>query len=119
MGAAILVVEAGLGYMEGRRQVEDRPAVLAGDHPPGAERPAVAGPLDVVDDRHVGVTGTQEVRVQGVDRPPGFHRSARGDQRLAGDLAAEHPLQPGLRLPATEEVVLDLLQVEELEELPQ
>lgn len=44
------------------------------------------------------------------------HRAARGDQCLAGDLAAEGPLQFFLRAAAAEDVQLDLLQIEQLDE---
>ncbi len=113
----VLVVETVLGQVERGRHVEDRPAVLAGDHPAGAERAAVAGALDVVHDRHPGVAGPQEVGVQRVHRPTGVRRPRRGDQRLAGHLAAEHPLQRRLGLPPPEEAVVERLEVEQGEQL--
>ena len=113
----VLVVQAVLGQVERGRHVEDRPAVLAGDHPPGAERTAVAGPLDVVHDRHPGVAGPQEVRVQRVHHPVGVGGARRRDQGLAGHLAAEHPLQRRLGLPPAEQAVVDRLEVEQGQQL--
>ena len=78
--------------VERRRQVEDGLAVLDGHDPAGGERAAVADAVDLVEDRHRRVAGAQEVGVQRVDRPVGARRAGRGDQRLAGHLAAEHPL---------------------------
>ena len=61
----------------------DRPAVLTGHDPTGGERAPVADPLHVVDDRHRGVAGPQEVGVQRVHprtrrRWCGWPRSAPG-----------------------------------------
>ena len=56
--------------VERRRQVEDGPAVLDGDHPPGRERSAVADAVHLVEDGHVGVPGAQEVGVERVRRGP-------------------------------------------------
>ena len=55
--------------LEGRREVEDRLAVLDGDHPAGGEGAAVADAVDGVDDGRARVAGAQEVRVQGVGVP--------------------------------------------------
>ena len=67
-GIARLVVDAALGQLERRRQHEDRLAVLDGRDPPDRERPPVAQAVDRVDDRHRGIAGTDEVRVQRVHR---------------------------------------------------
>ncbi len=97
--------------------MEDRLAVLDGDHPAGGEGAAVADPVDGVDDGRAGIPGAQEVRVQRVrgpvlgDRPPG------GDERLRGDLAAEDPRDDGGPGPAAENVLLDLLEIEQIEEI--
>ncbi len=42
--------------------------------------------------------------------------AARRDQRLAGHLAAEHPLQGLLGAATAEDVDLDLLQIEQVDE---
>ena len=94
-----------LRVVERRRQREDRLAVLHRGDPPGGERPAVPDPVHHVDDRHGGVARPDEVGVQRVHRPVVRHRAARRHQRLAGHLAAEHPLPPlVLRAAAAEDV---------------
>ena len=66
VGHRVLVLGAGLGDVERRRQVEDRAAVLDRDDAPGREAAAVADAVDVEDDRDARVAGPQEVRVQRV-----------------------------------------------------
>src|SRR5258708_4854527 len=61
-------VGAGPGELERRRQVEVGTAVLDRDARPGRERLPVPDAVDLVDDRDVRVAGTQEVRVQRMDR---------------------------------------------------
>ena len=117
VGHRVLVLEPLLRHLERRRHVEDRPVVLAGDDAPGAERPAVAGRLGVVEDRDGRVAGPQEVGVQRVHDPVGVDRAGRGDQGLAGDLPAEDPLQGRLRLAPAEDPVPDRLEVEQGEQL--
>ena len=113
------VLQALLLDLERRRQVEDRLAVLHGDDAAGGEAAAVADAVDLVHDRDARVAGAQEVRVQAVHRPVGRHGAPRRDERLAGDLPAEHPLQRLLGPPAPEDVDLDPLEVEQRDELVQ
>ena len=87
------MVRSGLVVVEARLQVEDRPTVLDRDDASGREAPAVADPVDLVQDRHRRIAGAQEVGVQRVhqavalvDRPCSRH------ERLPGDLSAEDPL---------------------------
>lgn len=47
------------------------------------------------------------------------HRAPRGDQRLAGNLSAEDPLRPFSRAAAAEDVHLNLLQIKNVEQLPE
>ena len=115
VGHLVGVLEAVLGPLEVGRLEVDRPAVLAGHHPPGRERAAVAQALDVVDDRHGVVAGAQEVGVQRVHDVRRVDRPDPGQQRLGGDLAAEDALPVGLRLAAAVEVDVDQLEVEELD----
>src|SRR5580704_1623376 len=112
------VLEARLGHVERRRQREDRLAVLDRGHPARRERPAIADPLHYVHQRHGRAAGPDEVRVQRVHRPVGWHCAARRHQRLAGHLAAKDalPLLAG-RAPAAEDVQLDLLEVEQADDL--
>ena len=113
-----LMVEPRLGAVEAGLQVEDRPAVLDGHHPPGGEALAVTDAIDLVEDRYGRIAGAEEVgmeRVHGsarvVDRPGGRH------QRLPGHLASEHPLPVLVGGQAAEDVDLDDLQVEQPDQL--
>ncbi len=54
--------------------------------------PPSAGPLDFVQDRHLGIAGQDEIGVQGVAQPL-LDRALRRDQRLAQHLAAEDALR--------------------------
>src|SRR2546430_4648377 len=97
---------------------ENRLPVLDGDHAAGGEALAVADAVDLVDDRHLGVAGEQEIGVQRVRRPPGdVHRAAGGDQRLPDHLSAEHALPTDLWRTPTEQVYLELLEIEDGEEI--
>ncbi len=107
------MVEAGLVTMERHGHVEDRSTVLDPDYPACGERLAVADAVDVVEDRNLGIAGTQEVRVQRVhgavielDGP------SRGHQGLAGDLPAEDALAILTGAHAAEDVDFDRLEVE-------
>ena len=112
------MVGAGLGRVEARLEVEDRPAVLDGHDPAGREAAAVAQPVDLVQDRDRRVAGPQEVGVQRVDEPCRIVDGARrGDEGLPGDLAAEHPLAVLVGRAATEDVDLDRLEGEEGDEI--
>ena len=98
-----------------RPHVEDGPAVLDGDDPPGGERAAVADAVHLVEDRDRRVAGAQEVRVQRVhpavlDGAPGRHEG------LPGHLAAEDALALLVGLGAAEDVDLDGLEVEQVDE---
>ena len=94
------MVEALLDDLKRDGHVEDRAAVLDGDHPAGGEALAVSNPVDGVEDRDAGVAGAQEVAVQGVGPPVLWHRAGCGHQRLADDLSAVDRCQPSLGLVA-------------------
>nr|GID83191.1 hypothetical protein Ade03nite_21150 [Actinoplanes derwentensis] len=55
--------------------------------------------------------------MQAVYVPGGVDGAAGGDQRLSGDLAAEHALGSGLRAFALEAGRVDLQQIKEIEKL--
>ena len=78
--------------------------VLVREHPPGAERPAVADALDRVADLLLRIPRPQEVRVQRVHPAVGRHGPAGRHQRLTRDLAAEDALQRRVRGLADEDV---------------
>jgi hypothetical protein len=82
------------------------------------EAASVADPVDVVDDRDARVAGSQEVRVQRVHHSV-LDRAARGHKRLSRDLATEHPLPVLVRAQATEQVDLELFEMQQLDELVQ
>ena len=96
-------------------QVEDGLAVLDGHHPAGGEGAAVADPVDLVEDGHVGVPGAQEVGVQRVHAAP-LDGAPRRHERLGRHLAPEHPLAVLVGAHAAEDVDLDGLDVEQLDE---
>ena len=115
LGHGELVLEAHLVVVERGRHVEDGPPVLNGHDPPGGERPAVADPVDLVEDRDLRVARAQEVRVQRMD-PPVLDGAARRDQGLGGHLAPEDPLALLVGLRAPEDVHLNGLEVEQVDE---
>jgi hypothetical protein len=98
-------------------QIEDHFAALPGDHSAGGERAPVADHLDVVYQRDVDPAGQQKVGVQRVQHPGDHDRTRRRDQRLRQHLAAEHPLQLGVRLAGPEQPDFDFLQIEQVDEL--
>ena len=82
------------------------------------EAAAVADPVDLVEDRHQRIAGTQEVGVQRVDLPAGVVDRARGGhQGLTCDLSTEHALAALVGRPAAEDVDLDGFQIEQLDEI--
>jgi len=84
------VVEARLLLVERGHHDENRLALLAGDNPTGGEAAAVAEPLDLEQDRLVGIAAEEEIGVQRV-RVAARDRALGGDQRLRQHLPAEHP----------------------------
>ena len=94
-------------------QVEDLLAVLDGDHPPRGEAAAVAGAVDLEDDRHGRVARADEVAVQRVADAV-FHRLIGRQQRLADHLAPKDPPRRIVRRRPAEEVHFDPLQLERL-----
>ena len=91
-------------------------AVLDGDDAPGGEALAVADAVDLVDDRHLGIAGQQEIGVQRM-RQHALDGAGGRDQRLADHLAAEHALPADLRAAAAKQVHLELLEVEDGEQV--
>ena len=106
--------EARLIGVERDRHREDRLPVLDRDHAPRGEAPAVADAVDVVEDRHLGIARQQKLRVHRVRRPA-LDRAARGDQRLADHLAAEHALPADLGAAAAEQIEFERLEIEQIQ----
>ena len=88
-------------------------------HASRGEALAVTDAVDLVDDRHFGVAGEQEIRVQRMRRPAGHvvDGAAGRDQRLANHLAAEHPLPADLGRAAAKQVHLERLEIEDGEKV--
>ena len=106
-----MVERAFLLGMKRHHDGEDRVAVLDRSDPAGRIALAVAQPLDLVDDRNLGVAGQDEVAMQRMRQPP-FDGAARRHHGLSDHLAAEHPLPTRLRAAAAKQVHLDRLQIE-------
>src|SRR6516164_4432102 len=89
--------------VERHRHGVNRLPVLDRDHAPRGEALAVADAVDLVDDRHLGVAGEQEIGVQRVRRPARHvDGAAGGNKRLPDHLPAEHALPADLRRAAAE-----------------
>jgi len=98
--------------VERHRHGEYRLAVLDRDDAAGGETLAVADAIDLIDDRHLGISRQQEISVQGVRRPAGNVGGAAGrNQRLPDHLSAEHALPAHLRRASAEQVLLEPLEV--------
>ncbi len=82
----------------------------------GGETLAVADAVDVVDDRHFGIAAEQEIGVQRMRRPRRHivDGAAGRDQRLADDLAAEHPLPARLRRTAAKQIHFERFEIENI-----
>ena len=115
LGHRELVLQAVFEVVERGREVEDRPPVLHGDDPAGGERASIADPVDLVEDRHSGVAGPQEVGVQRM-HPAVLDRAPGGHERLARHLAAEDALALLVGLDAPEDVDLNGFEVKQVDE---
>src|SRR5690606_7932455 len=80
------------------------------------EAVAVAGAVDVVDDRRLDVAGAQEVGVQGMHVPVLFQGLLTGRQGLAQHLAAKDVLGADVAALATEQVVFQALQAQQFDQ---
>ena len=109
------MVEAGLLLVERGDHRKDRLALLAGDDAPGREAAAVSQPLDLEQDRLVGIAAEQKICVQGMGVAAGDGALGR-DQRLGQHLPAEHPLPAVQRRMADEPVVARRRKVEQGDE---
>ena len=104
-----------LEVVERRLHVVDGPPVLNRHHPAGGEGAAVADAVDLVEDGHGRVAGSEEVRVERVHAPV-LDRATRRHERLPGHLAAEHALAFLVELGAPEDVHLNGLEVQKADE---
>ena len=113
----VLMMDSALVGLERRRHRKDGLPVLDRVDPPGGERAAVAEALDDEYRGRLGISGPQEVAVQGVHLILGIDRSYRRHQRLAGDVTTERAL-PVARLRAEDaaavDVDLELLEIKDL-----
>ena len=114
-----LELAARLLLVERRIEVEDRLAVLEGDHAAGGEGRTVADPVDRVDDRQTGAPGAQEVGVQRVHPMIDLDGVRCRHEGLAGDLAPEHASAAvaGLaRVRAPVQIAVDVLELQEAQQ---
>ena len=96
------------GDLKRRRQIENLLAMLNCDHPPGGERPAVAGPIHLEYDRHAGVTRADEVAVQGMAKPV-FDGFIGRKQGLRDHLAAKDTARPVIAADPAKQIYLKTL----------
>src|ERR1700751_6456491 len=90
-------------FVKGGRHRENRPTMLDGGHPARREAASIPDPVDLIDDRHLGVARKEEIGVQRM-RTAALHGPARGHQGLPNHLATKYPLPPALRTAATEQI---------------
>ena len=110
------VVQAILANLERGCHVEDLPAVLDCDHAAVGKTATVAGAVDLVHDRRIGITRTQKVCVQRMHGTI-FDRTTGGDQRLAEHLPAEDLRITNIAALAAKYIELDRFQVQQRHEV--
>ena len=113
-----LVLEAVLRNLKGGSEREDGAAVLDGHDPTRAETPAVTAPVNVVNDRRIGVAGAQEVSMERVRQAP-LDGIAGRQQGLSQHLAAKHALGADVAAGAAEQVDLERFQLHQAQQLPE
>ena len=103
--------------MEGAGHVEDLLAVLDGDDAPRRETAAIAGTVDLIDDRDLRVAGADEIGVERMAQPL-FHGAVGRHQGLGDHLAPENALAGFLiGALAAEEIDFQTLQVEQVQQV--
>ncbi len=111
------MLEADLVLLERGLQRKDRLAVLDRHHAPRGEGAAIADPVDLVDDRHLGVAGPHEIAVQRMHVAIGLDGPLRRHQGLGDRLAAEYALPFHLGAATTIQIVFQPLEVENAQKL--
>jgi len=104
------VLKTRLIDVEGGLHVEDRSTVLNGNDATRGETLSITDAVNFVEDGHVRVTGTKEIRVERVDVPV-VNRSASGDQSLGQDLPTKDALPLFVGLDPTEDVDFNGLEI--------
>jgi hypothetical protein len=117
LGHGQLVLDGVLVLLERGGHEEDHFAVLDRRDPAHGETAAIAGAVDLVDDRRGDVAGAQEVGMQRVRAARLGHRRLRRRQGLADDLATEDVLGADVAALAAEQVVFQAFQREQLDQL--
>src|ERR1019366_6790329 len=110
-----LVLEADFIVVKARLHVVDGATVLDGHDATRAETASVANTVHLVESGGAGIAGAQEVRVQRV-HPPGVYGASRRHQGLRGHLPTEGSLAVSLRVLASEDVDLNVLEVQQVNE---
>ena len=116
LGHVELVFAAGLDLLERGGEHQDRLAVLDRGHPAHRKAVAIAGAIDVEDDRRGDVAGAQEIGVQRMHAAAVLDGLLRRRQRLAEHLPAEHVLGADVAALAAEQVVFQALEREQGDE---
>src|SRR5439155_7188703 len=91
---------------------EDRVAMMDRGDTTGRIALAVAQTFDLVDDRDLRIAGQDEIAMDRM-RQAALDGAACRDHRLPNHLAAEHPLPTRLRTVASEQVHLELFEIED------
>ena len=113
----MLMLPAFFSHLEAGRQVEYLLAVLDRYDAACGEAAAIACVVHLIDDRNLGVAGTNEIGVQGMAHPV-FHRTLGCYQGLRDDLPAKYPLIGALiRALAAKQVQFQLLNVQQFQQV--
>src|SRR5690606_29393959 len=117
LGHRDLVAEARLVDVEGRREVEDRLAVLDGRDAARGERAAVERTVDKVHDRRARIAPAQEAAARRVRVAALLGGRPRRGQRLRERLAAEHAAGAYVAALAAVDVALEGSELEDADQV--
>jgi hypothetical protein len=115
VGHRRMMFEAGFFDLKRDRHTENRATVLDRHDASGRETAAIANPVDLVENRNLGVARPEKITLQRMDLAT-LDGAIRGDEGLANDLAPKDTLRPFLWTSSTEEVELDFFEIEKLDQ---
>jgi hypothetical protein len=86
---------------------------------PGRKAAAISNAVDLIDNGNLGIPGQQEISMKRMRWPlrNRLDSTARGNQRLANHLTAEHTLPADLRRAASKQIYLDRLKIKDGEQI--
>src|SRR5690625_864268 len=113
------MIEAFFGHVKRYRHVKNRLAMLDCQHMAGGEATAIAGSCHLIDDGCMSITGPQEISMHGMRLPFGVDRASSRHQRLPEYLAAKQAAKAEVITDPTENVLLYLLELKQLQKLAQ